>query len=132
MANNTETRQALPESATELSAMVDPISLGDHLDFAQFIDTVRKHRESLGLTLTEVANRMGVDHASLSRLESGKQPNPTVNTVMRYVEAIGSRMVWAISRREDEPSIPRGRERDRRRIRGPRRDGLDAENPSGE
>ena len=98
--------------------MVDPSSLGDHLDFAAFLGLVRKRRESLGLTLVEVAKRMGVDHAAVSRLESGKQVNPTVNTVMRYVEAVGARVVWAISDRKDQAPIPRGGERERRRIRG--------------
>ncbi len=93
MVNDTESRQALRELASELSALVDPTSLGDHLDFAQSIESVRKRRESSGPTLAEVARRMGVDHAAVSRLESGEQPNPTVNTVMRHVEAIGSRLV---------------------------------------
>ena len=117
MAIDTESRQTRPDSISELSAMVDPSSLGDHLDFVAFIERVRKHRESLGLTLSEVAKRMGVDHAAVSRLESGKQANPTINTVIRYVEAVGSRVVWAIVDRGDETPNPRGEKRERRRIR---------------
>jgi len=129
VAIDAEFRQTPPDFASELSAMVDPSSLGDHLDFAAFLEVVRKRRESLGLTLVEVAKRMGVDHAAVSRLESGKQANPTINTVMRYVEAVGSRVVWAISDLEDQAQIPRGGERERRRIRG--RHG-DAQAPSEE
>jgi len=62
---------------------------------------------------------MGVDHAGVSRLESGKQANPTVNTVMRYVEAIGLRVAWGLAERDDAP-VPRGEERARRRIRAAR------------
>ena len=103
--------------SSELAAMADPSSLGDHLDFAVFMQSVRDRRESLGLTLAEVALRMGVDHASVSRLESGKQPNPTINTLMRYVEAIGFRLTWGLADRADEAPIPRGTERERRRVR---------------
>ena len=62
---------------------------------------------------------MGVDHAAVSRLESSKQANPTVNAVMRYVEAIGPRVAWRLAEGDDAP-IPRGEERAGRRIRAPR------------
>ena len=117
MANDIGSHETLPESATELAAMADPSSLGDHLDFTVFVGMIKQRRESLGLTISEVAQRMGVDHAAVSRLESGKQSNPTVNTVMRYVEAIGSRVTWGLADREDETPTPRGDERERRRIR---------------
>ena len=116
MANDTTARDADADAASELAAFSDPTTLGDHLDFAVFLATARKAREDRGLSLSEVADRMGVDHAAVSRLESGKQPNPTVNTVMRYVEAIGLRVAWGLAERDDAP-IPRGEERARRRIR---------------
>jgi transcriptional regulator with XRE-family HTH domain len=121
VANDLAHRPAPSEPASELAAFSDPSALGDHLDFAVFLATARKTRESRGLSLSEVADRMGVDHAAVSRLETGKQPNPTVNTVMRYVEAIGLRVTWGLADRDDAP-IPRGEERERRRIRKPRPD----------
>ena len=104
---------------SEFAAFVDPSTLGDHLDFAVFLATARKAREAKGLSVTEVAERMGVDHSAVSRLESGKQANPTVNTLMRYVAAIGLRVAWSLADRDDAP-VPRGDERTRRRIRSSR------------
>jgi transcriptional regulator with XRE-family HTH domain len=122
VANDLGRRPVPPEAASELAAFSDPSTLGDHLDFAVFMASARKAREDRGLSLSEVASRMGVDHAALSRLESGKQANPTVNTVMRYVEAIGLRVAWGLAERDDSPT-PRGEERARRRIRRPREAG---------
>jgi transcriptional regulator with XRE-family HTH domain len=119
VANDTTARPAVTDAASELAAFSDPSSLGDHLDFAVFMASARKAREGRGLTVSEVAGRMGVDHAAVSRLESGRQANPTVNTVMRYVEAIGLRVAWGLADRDDAP-IPRGDERARRRIRSAR------------
>lgn len=107
---------APPDAASELAAMADPSALGDHLDFAAFMTSAREAREARGLSVSEVAGRMGVDHAAVSRLESGKQANPTVNTVMRYAEAIGLRVAWGLAERDDAPT-PRGEGRERRRIR---------------
>ena len=116
MASDLVQRPIPPDAASELAAFSDPTALGDHLDFAVFLASARQAREARGLTLTEVAGRMGVDHAAVSRLESGKQVNPTVNTLMRYIEAIGLRISWGLTARDDLP-VPRGEERSRRRIR---------------
>jgi DNA-binding phage protein len=116
VANDLTSRPAPTEPASELAAFSDPSALGDHLDFAVFIASIQKAREARGLSVSDVAARMGVDHAAVSRLESGKQANPTVNTVMRYVEAIGLRVAWGLAERDDAP-VPRGEGRARRRIR---------------
>jgi transcriptional regulator with XRE-family HTH domain len=41
-----------------------------------------------------VAERSGLDRAVVSRLENGKQDNPTVATLMRYAAAVGKRFMW--------------------------------------
>jgi DNA-binding XRE family transcriptional regulator len=54
-------------------------------------------RESQGLTLAEVAGRMEIDPPALSRLESGKIPNPTLATLHKWAEALGQRLHVDIS-----------------------------------
>ena len=49
-------------------------------------------RESQGLTLAEVAERMGIDAAALSRLETGKMLNPTIATLHKWAEAFGQKL----------------------------------------
>ena len=49
-------------------------------------------RESQGLTLAEVAERMGVDPPALSRLETGKMLNPTLATLHKWAEALGQNL----------------------------------------
>jgi DNA-binding XRE family transcriptional regulator len=46
-------------------------------------------RESQGLTLAEVAGRMGIDPPALSRLETGKMLNPTLATLHKWADALG-------------------------------------------
>jgi transcriptional regulator with XRE-family HTH domain len=116
VASDLESRRAPTDAASELAAFADPSALADHLDFAMFIASARKAREAKGLSLSEIAEKMGTDHAAVSRLESGKHANPTVNTVMRYVEAIGLRVAWGLAERDDQP-LPRGEARVKRRIR---------------
>jgi DNA-binding XRE family transcriptional regulator len=49
-------------------------------------------RESQGLTLVEVAERMEIDAPALSRLETGKMLNPTLATLYKWAEALGQKL----------------------------------------
>ena len=46
-------------------------------------------RERQGLTLAEVAGRMGIDAPALSRMETGKMLNPKLATLHKWAEALG-------------------------------------------
>jgi transcriptional regulator with XRE-family HTH domain len=51
--------------------------------------TVRRAREAKGLSLTEVSRRSGLPLPALSRLESGKNPRPSFETLARYAAGVG-------------------------------------------
>ena len=71
--------------------------MGDLVEFRRFIMMLRRERERLGLSLANVAQRAKIDKAALSRLENGQKLNPTVNTLERYVRALGKRLSWGIA-----------------------------------
>jgi DNA-binding XRE family transcriptional regulator len=54
-------------------------------------------RESQGLTMAEVAKRMGIDPPAVSRLETGKMLNPTLATLHKWAEALGQKLDIDIS-----------------------------------
>jgi ribosome-binding protein aMBF1 (putative translation factor) len=49
-------------------------------------------RESQGLTLAKVAEKMKIDPPALSRLETGKTLNPTLATLHKWAEALGRKL----------------------------------------
>ena len=59
---------------------------------AETIGDLKRARQSQGLSLQQVAERMGTDRSNVHRLERGFG-NPTVATLARYAKAIGRRMV---------------------------------------
>jgi ribosome-binding protein aMBF1 (putative translation factor) len=72
-----------------------PSSTVDRRSFAAILSLVarfRSVRESQGLTLAEVAQRMGIDAPALSRLETGKMLNPTLATLHKWAEALGQKL----------------------------------------
>jgi DNA-binding XRE family transcriptional regulator len=54
-------------------------------------------REEQGLTLAQVAGRMGIDAPALSRLETGKVLNPTLATLHKWAEALGQKLEVGLS-----------------------------------
>ena len=55
---------------------------------ANLVQLLREAREAAGLSMNAVAQRAGVSHSTISRIESD-QRNPSVELVVRIAEAIG-------------------------------------------
>lgn len=65
------------------------------LSFAAILSLMARFkavRENQGLTLAEVAERMGIDAPALSRLETGKMLNPTLATLHKWAGALGQKL----------------------------------------
>ncbi len=60
-----------------------------HDRLREAVQVLRAERERLGLSLAEVGERSGIGKANLSRLENDPDPNPTMDTLLRYAEALG-------------------------------------------
>ncbi|HEX7379316.1 MAG TPA: helix-turn-helix transcriptional regulator [Pirellulales bacterium] len=66
---------------------------GEFRGLRQFVAELKRKREAARVTLAEVSRRCGIDQPALSRLESGRNKNPTLDTLWRYAAAIGQRLV---------------------------------------
>src|SRR5262245_4782217 len=71
------------------------MTMGMYFDVQRALRALKREREGCGLTIGDVAERSGLDRAVISRLENGKQDNPTVATLMRYAAAVGKRFLWS-------------------------------------
>lgn len=63
---------------------------------------LRAAREAKGLSLSDVTELTGMDRSALSKLETGQRANPTVETLVRYAEAVGKRIVVELADAPDE------------------------------
>jgi DNA-binding XRE family transcriptional regulator len=64
------------------------------------LQQLKAAREELGLSLADLSERTGMDKSALSKLETGQRPNPTIETLVRYAEAVGKRLVISLETRE--------------------------------
>lgn len=54
-------------------------------------------REAKGLSLADLMERTGMDRSAVSKLETGQRANPTVETLIRYAEALGKRITISLT-----------------------------------
>jgi hypothetical protein len=98
-----------------LTGECDPdavMTMGMYFDIQRALKALKRERKQRGLSIGDVAERSGLDRAVVSRLENGKQDNPTVATLMRYAAAVGKRFLWSY---EDLPTGGKGGDRKARR-----------------
>ena len=64
-----------------------------HMRLREAVGVLKATRENLGLTLTDIKARTGIEKGNLSRLENAPNPNPTIDTLIRYADAVGKELV---------------------------------------
>jgi len=66
---------------------------------AEVLRQLKAAREAKGLSLADLTDRTGMDRSALSKLETGQRANPTVDTLVRYADAVGKRLVVSLAER---------------------------------
>lgn len=76
------------EEAEEIKSEARAILLR-HETVKTLIRAVKEARLAKGLSLSEVGERSCIGKANLCRLETDLDPNPTLDTLLRYADAVG-------------------------------------------
>src|SRR6266567_8620529 len=71
-------------------------SMGEYWELRKTFAALKALREQQGLSISDMAERTGMDRAMISRLENGQLDNPTIATVSRYAKALGKRVVVSL------------------------------------
>jgi len=95
-----EYQEGLARDIAAYQAEYPPVTLDE--DLRKALSALREEREHQGLSLTDLAERSGIDRATISKLETGKIPNPTVGTIRAVAAALGKRISWSLA---NEPII---------------------------
>jgi DNA-binding XRE family transcriptional regulator len=62
----------------------------------ELLRQLKAAREEQGLSLSDVARLTGMDRWAISKLETGRRPNPTIDTLVRYGQAVGKRVFLSL------------------------------------
>jgi ribosome-binding protein aMBF1 (putative translation factor) len=81
------------KSLVESGDASDIHSMGDYWELRKAFAALKSLREQKELSISDLAERTGMDRAMISRLENGLIDNPTIATLTRYASAMGKRVV---------------------------------------
>ena len=106
----TRDRRLTPEEAAEYKAVREQVAaeLPDLItrhhermatldQLQELLKELKAAREAKGLSLADLTKLTGMDRSALSKLETGQRANPTVETLVRYAEAVGKRLVVSLT-----------------------------------
>jgi DNA-binding phage protein len=106
----TRDRRLTPEEAAKYKAVREQVAeelpelIGRHHQRMANVDQLQEllaqlkaAREAKGLSLADVTEITGMDRSALSKLETGQRANPTMETLVRYAEAVGKRLVVSLA-----------------------------------
>jgi ribosome-binding protein aMBF1 (putative translation factor) len=95
-------RQRFRQEKPSLQDLVDRgdtgqvLTMGEYWELCKTFAGLKALREQQGLSISNLAERTGMDRAMISRLENGQIDNPTIATVSRYAKALGKRVVVSL------------------------------------
>lgn len=64
--------------------------------FQSLVVELKAAREKMGLSLSDLTEKTGMDRSALSKLETGQRPNPTIETLVRYADAVGKKLIVSL------------------------------------
>ncbi len=113
MRRSSRDRRLTPEEAAKYKAVREQIAgelpdlIARHHERMAVLDQLEEllkqlkaAREARGLSLSDLTDLTGMDRSALSKLENGQRPNPTVETLVRYAEAVGKHLVISLAEAE--------------------------------
>jgi ribosome-binding protein aMBF1 (putative translation factor) len=71
-------------------------AMGEYWELCKTFAGLKALRQQQGLSISDLAERTGMDRAMISRLENGQIDNPTIATVSRYAKALGKRAIVSL------------------------------------
>jgi DNA-binding XRE family transcriptional regulator len=103
-------RQLTPEEAAKYKSLREKIAeelpelverhherMADLDQLKELLAQLKAAREAKGLSLSDLTELTGMDRSALSKLETGQRANPTVETLVRYAEAVGKHLVFSLA-----------------------------------
>ena len=110
MQRMTRDRRLTPEEAAKYKAIREQVAgelpdlIARHQERMATLDQLQEllaqlkaAPEAKGLSLANLTELTGMDRSALSKLETGQRANPTVDTLVRYAEAVGKRLVISLA-----------------------------------
>jgi predicted XRE-type DNA-binding protein len=89
-------REQIEEEKPEINARIKA-QLQAASSVQRVFGQLKQVREAKGLSLRDIQDLTGIDASALSKLERGERDNFTVDTLVRYAQALGKQVTVGVS-----------------------------------
>ena len=90
------------QDLVESGDVTQVFTMGEYWELRRPFAALKALREQQGLSITDLAERTGMDRAMISRLENGQIENPNLATMARYAKALGKKVVVTLVEAAEE------------------------------
>jgi predicted transcriptional regulator len=96
-----QTEKPTLQDLVERGDVTQVFTMGEYWELRKTFAALKALREQQGLSITDLAERTGIDRAMISRLENGQMDNPTIATMTRYARALGKKVLVTLVAAEE-------------------------------
>jgi DNA-binding XRE family transcriptional regulator len=96
-----------PEQLLKEGGHRDFVPLGELILIHQVMASLKRERIRQGLTLADIAKRTGIDPTALSKLETGRLNNPTLQTLHRIALSLGKAISCSLQDNAPKKTVKR-------------------------
>lgn len=82
----------------EAGDIEEPMPLQQFLELRSLLHQLKRARELSNLSLSELAEKSGLDRGSIWKLESGKQENPTIDSLVKLSRSLGYQLHFSLEK----------------------------------
>lgn len=88
-------REMIAAEIPEIKQEAMAIRQGRRARIQEAVAMLKAERELRGFSLADISHRTGISRSAISKLENNKDANPTINTLIKYADAL--RMEFSVT-----------------------------------
>jgi ribosome-binding protein aMBF1 (putative translation factor) len=85
-----------PDQLSAAGEYEGPVQSGAYWEVRRVMAQLKAERERQGLSLAALAKKSGLDKGAISKLETGRQVNPTIDSLSRIAAGLGVKIVLTL------------------------------------
>ncbi|MEK0426620.1 MAG: hypothetical protein RJB11_2711 [Planctomycetota bacterium] len=81
-------RELISEEIPEIKHEAKAMRENRRVAIQQAVAMLKSEREHQGMSLADISSKTGISKSAISKLENNHEANPTINTLVKYAEAL--------------------------------------------
>ena len=90
-------RELISEEIPEIKHEAKAMRENRRVAIQQAVAMLKSEREHQGMSLADISSKTGISKSAISKLENNHEANPTINTLVKYAEALRMELLVSLT-----------------------------------